>query len=105
MRRAKKASSIAAAGPLAVAVDHIDDGAAGQPRRRLLDHLLKDPRVRGAAGDLEADRRQRLRGCDGDSGGFWFWHVAFVERPRLTAAIRFWTSPLPHLIARVRPGC
>src|SRR5262245_50345450 len=51
----------AAAYPLPAAFNDVDDAAAGQALAGLLHHLLKDPRVRGAASDLEADLRQLER--------------------------------------------
>src|SRR5947209_11251984 len=54
----------AAADPLPVAVDDVDDTARGQLRRGLFDHLLKDPRMGGAASDFQTDLRQRSRGGD-----------------------------------------
>src|SRR5271165_7082897 len=49
-----------AADPLAIAVEDIDHGPANEVDRRLLHHLLKDPRVRRPANDLEADLRQSV---------------------------------------------
>src|SRR5215470_8605703 len=49
-----------AADPLSRAVDNIDDAAARELGRRLLDHLLENPGMVGAPFDLEADLRQRV---------------------------------------------
>ena len=48
----------AAADPLAVAVDHVHDAAGRDAHGRLLDHFLKDPRMRRPPGDFEPHLRK-----------------------------------------------
>src|SRR5262249_46166203 len=72
----------AAADPVAVAVVDLDNAATGQAAAGLLDHLLKDPRVRRAPLDLQPDRRPL-------AGGRGF-HAGILRPPPCGTPVAIW---------------
>src|SRR4051812_11806252 len=79
----------AAARPDAVAIDDIDDGAAGDPLGRFFGHLLKNPRMRRSTHDLEFDLR---KGC-----AHTLFLCAHAAKPNSNQSICPRITPIPRI--------